>query len=138
MYDSSEPKILESSLVQQLTSLWIGSQEGTPKWFADGAGRQALAQLSGVQDARVKAWTSRLPESMKQLDNVKRFLDGGLNDEDSATIGFGVVRFMNDGNRKRQYDSVIRSLAAGVPFDQAMLKNVGPIDGFLKQVLGRK
>lgn len=138
VYDSSEPKILESSLVQQLTSLWIGSQEGTPKWFADGAGRQALAQLSGVQDARVKAWTNRLPESMKQLDNVKRFLDGGLNDEDSATIGFGVVRFMNDGNRKRQYDSVIRSLAAGVPFDQAMLKNVGPIDGFLKQVLGRK
>jgi hypothetical protein len=75
---------------------------------------------------------------MKQLDNVKRFLEGGLNDEDSATIGFGVVRFMNDGNRKRQYDTVIRSLAAGVPFDQAMLKNVGPIEGFLQQVLGRK
>lgn len=138
VYDSSDPKILESSLVQLLSSLWIGSQDGTPKWFADGAGRQALAQLSGIQDARVKAWTNRLPESMKQLENVKRFLDGGLNDEDSATIGFGIVRFMNEGNRKRQYDSVIRSLAAGVPFDQAMLKNVGPIEAFLQQILGRK
>jgi mono/diheme cytochrome c family protein len=138
VYDSSEPKILESSLAQQLASLWIGSQEGTPKWFADGAGRQTLAQISGVQDARVKAWMNRLPESMKQMENLKRFLDGGLNDEDSATIGFGIVRFMNDGNRKRQYDALVRALAAGTPFDQAMLKNVGPLEGFLQQVLGRK
>lgn len=138
VYDASEPKILESSLAQQLASLWIGSQEGTPKWFADGAGRQALAQISGVQDARVKAWMNRLPESMKQMENLKRFLDGGLNDEDSATIGFGIVRFMNDGNRKRQYDALVRALAAGTPFDQAMLKNIGPLEGFLQQVLGRK
>lgn len=138
VYDKSEPKINESSLIQQFASLWVASHEGVPKWFADGAGRQALAMAAGQNDLRVQTWVKRLPESMKQLDNLNKFLKGDINDEDAATIGFGIVRFMNDSSRKKQYDALLRSLASGTSFEQSMLKNIGPLEPFLQQLLGKK
>ena len=138
VYDKAEPKINESSLIQQIASLWVASHEGVPKWFADGAGRQALAMAAGQNDLRVQTWVKRLPESMKQLDNLSKFLKGDINDEDAATIGFGIVRFMNDSSRKKQYDALLRSLAGGMPFEQSMLKNIGPLEPFLQQLLGKK
>jgi len=138
VYDKAEPKINESSLIQQIASLWVASHEGVPKWFADGAGRQALAMAVGQNDLRVQSWVKRLPESMKQLDNLSKFLKGDINDEDAATIGFGIVRFMNDSSRKKQYDALLRSLAGGMPFEQSMLKNIGPLEPFLQQLLGKK
>lgn len=138
VYDKAEQKINESSLIQQIASLWVASHEGVPKWFADGAGRQALAMAAGQNDLRVQAWVKRLPESMKQLDNLSKFLKGDINDEDAATIGFGIVRFMNDSSRKKQYDALLRSLAGGMPFEQSMLKNIGPLEPFLQQLLGKK
>jgi mono/diheme cytochrome c family protein len=138
VYDKAEPRINESSLIQQIASLWVASHEGVPKWFADGAGRQALAMAAGQNDLRVQTWVKRLPDSMKQLDNLSKFLKGDINDEDAATIGFGIVRFMNDSSRKKQYDALLRSLASGVPFEQSMLKNIGPLEPFLQQLLGKK
>jgi hypothetical protein len=138
VYDKAEPKINESSLIQQIASLWVASHEGVPKWFADGAGRQALAMAAGQNDLRVQSWVKRLPESMKQLDNLNKFLKGDINDEDAATIGFGIVRFMNDSSRKKQYDALLRSLAGGMPFEQSMMKNIGPLEPFLQQLLGKK
>lgn len=138
VYVKAEPKINESSLTQQIASLWVASHEGVPKWFADGAGRQALAMAAGQNDLRVQSWVKRLPESMKQLENLNKFLKGDINDEDAATIGFGIVRFMNDSSRKKQYDALLRSLGGGMPFEQSMLKNIGPLEPFLQQLLGKK
>jgi mono/diheme cytochrome c family protein len=138
VFDKSESKIHETSLVQQITSVWIASLEGVPKWFADGVGRQALTMNAGQNDARVQSWIQRLPESMKQMDNAKKLVNGEVNDEDAATIGFAVVRFMSEPQRKRQYDTLMRGLVSGVPFDQAMAKTFGPTEPFLQQLMGKK
>jgi hypothetical protein len=121
-----------------MTSLWVASLPGTPTWLADGAGRQALASTAGNNDARIKSWEKRVPNAMAQLENVKGFLEGKLNDEDLATIGFVIVRFMNDGPRKKQYDAMMKALTSGTPFDQAMQKTFGPVEPFLQTLLGRK
>lgn len=138
VYDKNDNKINESSLVQQIASLWIASQQGVPKWFADGVGRQTLVQTAGQNDARVQPWLRRMPQSMEQLKNVKQFLDGEFNDEDAATIGFGIVRFMHDSQMKKQYDAIIRTVASGTPFDKAFEKTIGPLDTFLATVLGKQ
>ena len=138
VYDKAENKINETSLLQQLASLWMSSHEGVPRWFADGAGRQALAVTVGVNDARVQPWTKRLPDSMAQLKNLKSLLDGSMNDEASATIGFGVIRTMYDAKMKTQYDTIVRSLASGMSFEQATSKTIGSIDAFLQKLLGKK
>jgi mono/diheme cytochrome c family protein len=137
VFDKAANKINETSLVQQFTSLWLSSFEGVPKWFADGAGRQALAVSVGINDARVQPWIKRLPESMSQIKDLKPFLQGSMNDEDSATIGFGVIRFMVEVKMKAQYDAIIRSLASGMSFEQATTKSIGPIELFLQKVLGK-
>ncbi|MEQ1784676.1 MAG: hypothetical protein ABMA14_25295, partial [Hyphomonadaceae bacterium] len=117
VFDKAENKINETSLLQQLSSLWMSSHDGVPRWFADGAGRQALAIAVGVNDARVQPWLRRLPESMGQLKNLKSLLDGSINDEASATIGFGVIKTMHDAKMKTQYDTIVRSLASGMSFE---------------------
>ncbi len=138
VFDKVENKINETSLLQQITSLWMSSHEGVPRWFADGAGRQALAVTVGINDARVQPWIRRLPDSMAQLKNLKSLLDGSMNDEASATIGFGVIRTMYDAKMKAQYDTIVRSLASGMSFEQATSKTIGSMDAFLQKLLGKK
>lgn len=137
VFDKTENKINESSLVQQISSLWVGSMDGVPKWFADGAGRNALANTVGQNDARVQAWIKRAPESMKQLDDLKRLMNGNMNDEDAAIIGFGVIRWMYDSKMKSQYETILRTMASGATFEQATTKAIGPIELFLKNLLGK-
>ena len=137
VFDKSEDKINETSLQQQITSLWISSFEGVPRWFADGAGRQALALTVGAKDRRVQPWLNRIPESMEQMKTLKSLLDGSMNDEASAIIGFGVIRTMYEAKMKIKYEAIVRSLASGMSFDQATTKNIGPIEDFLKKLLGK-
>ena len=137
VFDKSEDKINETSLLQQITSLWINSYQGVPRWFADGAGRQALALTVGIKDARVQPWLKRMPESMEQMKTLKSLLDGSMNDEASAVIGFGVIRTMYEVKMKVKYEAIIRSLAGGMSFDQATTKNIGSMEDFLKQLLGK-
>ena len=137
VFDKAENKINETSLLQQLTSLWMSSHEGVPRWFADGAGRQALAVTVGANDARVQPWLKRLPDSIAQLKSLKSLSDGSMNDEASATIGFGVIRTMYEAKMKTQYDTIVRSLASGMNFEQATTKAIGSMDTFLKKLLGK-
>ena len=137
VFDKAESKINETSLLQQITSLWMSSHEGVPRWFADGAGRQALAITVGAKDARVQPWLMRMPESMEQMKNLKSLLDGSMNDEASAIIGFGVIRTMYDAKMKTKYETIVRSLASGMTFEQATAKTIGSMDVFLKQLLGK-
>jgi hypothetical protein len=44
---------------------------------------------------------------------------------------------MNDGAKRKLYDTLLKGLSNGVPFDQAMQKTFGPIEPFLKTTMGR-
>jgi len=137
VFDKSEGKINETSLMQQITSLWMSSHEGVPRWFAEGAGRQALAISAGPNDARVQPWIKRIGESIQQLKSLNSLSDGSMNDEALATIGFGVIRAMYDAKMKNQYEAMVRSLASGMSFEQATIKTIGPVDIFLQKLLGK-
>ena len=137
VFDKAESKINETSLLQQITSLWMSSHDGVPGWFADGAGRQALAITVGLKDSRVQPWLKRMPESMEQMKNLKSLLDGSMNDEASAIIGYGVIRTMYEAKMKTKYEGIVRSLVGGMNFEQATTKNIGSMEIFLKQLLGK-
>lgn len=136
--DKANAKLNESALVQQITSVWMASHEGVPKWFADGAGRAALAAAVGPNDERVKPWILRVPQVVDEIKDVKPLIDGKLNDEDEAIVGFALVRNMQSSSMKKQYDSVVKSISGGTGFDEAFLKSIGPVEPFLRQVLGKK
>ncbi len=137
VFDKSESKINETSLLQQLTSLWMSSHDGVPRWFSEGAGRQALAITVGVNDARVQPWLKRMPSSMDQVKNLESLSDGSMNDEALATIGFGIIRFMYDAKMKTQYETIVRLLASGTSFEQATVKTIGSMEVFLQRLLGK-
>lgn len=137
VYDKSDAKLNETSLLQQLTSVWVASHDGVPKWFADGAGRNAIANAVGQNDARVQPWFRRFPEVLQDLKTIKPLTDGKLNDEDEAVLGFGLVRNMQVSEMKKQYDLVLKNLASGVKFDDAFTKSIGPVDVFLTRSLGK-
>jgi hypothetical protein len=135
--DKSNAKLNESALVQQITSVWMASHEGVPKWFADGAGRAALAQAVGPNDERVKPWIQKVPLVVDEIKDVKPLMEGKLNDEDEAIVGFALVRNMQSSGMKKQYDSVTKALSSGSSFDEAFSKTIGPIDKFLSLALGK-
>jgi hypothetical protein len=136
--EKTNTKLNESALLQQITSVWMASHEGVPKWFADGAGRAALATAVGLNDERVKPWMLKVAQVVDEIKDVKPLMDGKLNDEDEAIVGFALVRTMQSGSMKKQYDSVVKAIASGSSFDQAFLKSVGPVEAFLSQALGKK
>ncbi|MBM3967279.1 MAG: hypothetical protein FJ308_19780, partial [Planctomycetes bacterium] len=137
VYDKSDGKLNETSLLQQLTSVWVASHDGVPKWFADGAGRNAIANAVGQNDARVQPWFRRFPEVLQDLKTIKPLTDGKMNDEDEAILGFGLIRNMQVSEMKKQYDLVLRNLASGAKFDDAFTKSIGPVDVFLTRSLGK-
>jgi hypothetical protein len=135
--DKSNAKLNESALVQQITSVWMASHEGVPKWFADGAGRAALAQAVGPNDERVKPWIQKVPMVVGEIKDVKPLMEGKLNDEDEAIVGFALVRNMQGSAMKKQYDSIVRAISSGSSFDDAFAKSIGPLDKFLNVALGK-
>ncbi|NBO67189.1 MAG: hypothetical protein EBU88_20490, partial [Acidobacteria bacterium] len=135
--DKSNTKLNESALIQQITSVWMASHEGVPKWFADGAGRAALANAVGPNDERVKPWFQKLPLVVDEIKDVKPLMEGKLNDEDEAIVGFGLVRTMQSTPMKKQFESIVRSINDGASFEDAFKKSIGPVDAFLNQALGK-
>jgi hypothetical protein len=135
--DTSDPKLNESTLLYQLTSVWVASRDGVPRWFAEGAGRSALANSVGMNDARVQPWVRRLPTVISELKNVQPIMEGKMNDEDEAILGFGVIRQVQTGPLKNKYEMTIKQLVASPSFDEAFKRYFGPVDVFLKQALNK-
>lgn len=137
VFEKSDSKQNEATLLQQLTSVWVASHEGVPKWFADGAGRNALANSMGQNDSRIQTWGKRFPQVASELKSIQPILDGKMNDEDEAILGFGIIRTMQQNQLKRQYELILKNLASGMKFEEAFGKVIGPVDAFLMKALGK-
>ena len=136
--EAGNAKLDETALVQQLTSLWMASHDGVPRWFAEGTGRAALASTAGQNDQRVKPWMTQLPKVVGDLKDIKPLTEGKMNEEEEGIIGFALVRNLQASSMRKQYDTLMRAIQAGSTFEQACLKSIGPIDPFLAQALGKK
>jgi mono/diheme cytochrome c family protein len=135
--ETSDPKFNESTLLHQLTSIWIASHEQAPRWFAEGAGRNAMANAVGVNDARVQPWLRRFPEIIKDLKNVQPIVEGKMNDEDEAVLGFGLVRQIQASPLRTKYELTLKQLVTATSFDEVFQRQFGPVDAFLKAALGK-
>jgi mono/diheme cytochrome c family protein len=135
--ETSDPKFNESTLLHQLTSVWIASRDQSPRWFAEGVGRNAMANAVGVNDARVQPWLRRFPEVVNELKNVQPIVEGKMNDEDEAVLGFGLVRQMQASPLRAKYELTLKQLAASSSFEEVFQRQFGPVDAFLKQALGK-
>ncbi len=115
---------------------YLGSFTDVPYWFAEGVGRNAVA-ANYRRDAMVTIWQQSAPRAYTALKNTEQLLRGDLNEETSALVGMGVTSVMlNRANRKR-FETLLEEMRSGSTFDAAMRASFGPVDVYLKSVIGR-
>ncbi len=137
-YDAKDPAANQSNLTQQLASLWISSNKGTPHWFADGFGRGVLAMIGGRSEPKIKAWDQNLPRIVSSIGNPKELLESKLNEEDAAILGYALVRKMIDAPNRKPFDAFLRSIDTTHDFEKSFAQSVGPLEPTLAAAFGIK
>jgi mono/diheme cytochrome c family protein len=137
-YDSKDSAANQANLVQQLSALWISGNKGTPSWFSDGFGRASLAMIGGRSEPKVKEWDQRLPVVLSSIETSKDLLDGKLNEEDAAILGYALVRKMIDSSSRKPFDSFLRAIDSTKDFNKAFSQAVGPLESTLAAAFGIK
>jgi len=136
LYDAKDPKANEANLTQQLASLWVSSNKGTPSWFSNGFGRGVLAMIAGRHEPKIKAWDQQIPSIVGAMKNPKELLDEKMNEEDAAIIGYGLVRKMIDSTGRKTFDKFLRALDETHDFEKSFNQAVGPVEPALGAILG--
>jgi mono/diheme cytochrome c family protein len=128
LYDAKDDKQNQASLIQQLGSLWVSSHQGTPAWFADGFGRGVLAMIGGRSEAKIKSWDQQLPTIVQGLENPKELIDGQMNEEEAAILGYALVRKMIDSPGRKAFENFVRAIDKSQDFEAAFRQAIGPLD----------
>lgn len=136
LYDEKDPKANEANLTQQLASLWVSANKGTPNWFSNGFGRGVLAMIGGRNEPKVKAWEQQMPVIVGGMKNPKELLENKMNEEDAAIIGYGLVRKMMDSSGRKPFDQFLRALNTTHDFEKSFSQAVGPVEPALASILG--
>jgi mono/diheme cytochrome c family protein len=140
LHDSKDMKVNEANLTQQLASVWVSQFEETPAWFSDGFGRSVLAITGGKSDtygkSQLKNWDEQIGTIVRNMKGTKELLDGKMNEEDAALVGYGLCRKMIDVNGRRQFASLLQSLGKTKSFPQAFQLAIGPMEPSIAAALG--
>jgi len=140
LYDSKDVAVNEANLSQQLASVWVSQFEETPAWFADGFGRSVLAIMGGKSDpyskSQLKSWDEQIGTIIRNMKGTKELLDGKMNEEDAALVGYGLCRKMMNVNGRRQFSSLLQSLGKTKSFPQAFQLAIGPLEPSIATALG--
>ncbi len=132
---------IASRLAAPIVSLAMSTRGGgMPRWLAEGVGVATASRKGSSREAkmRLEAETS---EAFAQMENAKMFLDGKMTPENTDRIGAAIAAFMMDRNYRRGFDTMLRHLGSGVPFEQAFTQafNMPPetfVGNWLKYVRG--
>jgi hypothetical protein len=128
LYDAKDTKQNQASLIQQLGSLWVSAHQGTPAWFADGFGRGVLAMIGGRSEPKIRSWDQQLPTIVQGLENPKELIDGRMNEEEAAILGYALVRKMIDSSGRKAFDNFVRAIDKSQDFEAAFRQAIGPLD----------
>ena len=121
--DRDDEDMIRSRLTGALVSLAVSTRGGdVPRWLAEGVGVATANRQteSRDRDARKKA-ESETYEAVTAVKNAKQFLDGKTTPEHADRIGAAIATSMLDRTHRRSFDSMLRSLTEGKPFNQAFL-----------------
>lgn len=106
---------LDTMVAQQLAGVYVASQGGVPKWFAEGAARATASHLDG-RDKRVRAWDAAMA-SFAALPKAEMFPAGGFPPEETDVLAYGFVRDLRI--TQRPFQKLLESLRDGATFDRA-------------------
>lgn len=87
-----------------------------PRWFADGMGFYAAAQLFG-KDEQVRAWEQDAVAAARSMQRPDDFLKGRLDEDKAGLVSYVFVRGLRSD--KRRFGKLITSLLSGENFDKS-------------------
>jgi len=140
LHDPKDAKVNEANLCQQLGSVWISQFDGAPSWFADGFGRGVLAMVGAKNESyirdQLKTWDGQIATIVGNMKDPKELLEGKMNEEDAAIVGYGLCRKMIDANGRRQFSSFLQALNKTKSFTDAFQLVIGPMETNISMALG--
>lgn len=119
--------VISGRLASAMVSLAVATRRrGVPRWFAEGAGLATSAQAGTARDRdAIRQQQADLSEALSTMQNAKQFIDGKLSPEHTDLIGGMVVSTMMDRSHRRSFDSLIRLLGNGQPFEPSFIASFG-------------
>ncbi len=142
--DGDEKEVIASRLVSPITSLAVATRGGgVPHWLAEGVGAITARRQGGTRDREALARSeAEMSEAFAAMDNAKKFLDGKMAPEHTDRIGAAIAASLLDRAYRRSFDTMLRRLEGGAPFEQAFTQsfNAPPdlfVGNWLKFVRGR-
>jgi hypothetical protein len=94
---------------------------GTPKWFADGLAYQVTANIFSKND-EARGWLAKASSMAVSDDQIDRFLDSKLSDDQMGMIGHHIV---NQLQSTTQFRKLTDALKEGQAFDDAFQSAYG-------------
>lgn len=123
---------LEAQFVQLLTATMTAGYQEVPDWFAAGAGRfYSYRHDKKTPDA--EHWQRAFVSAVRQLRQPDDLLKQRLGEDESALIGFGIIRFLAEGPMRKRSDVLWRHLQRDMPFEEAFKVAIGELPGFLEE-----
>lgn len=119
--------VISGRLASAMVSLAVATRRrGVPRWFAEGAGLATSTQAGTARDRdSIRQQQADLSEALSTMQNAKQFIDGKLSPEHTDLIGGMVVSTMMDRSHRRSFDSLIRLLGNGQPFEPSFIASFG-------------
>jgi mono/diheme cytochrome c family protein len=112
-------KSIEPKLAGLLSSMAIAQLGEAPRWLAEGTGRMVTARLAG-KNGPGPQWDSELLSTLGAVGKPEEFLDEKLPPNQLDLIGYGMARFLFDRNQRKGTDRMLRAIAEGKPFKEAV------------------
>lgn len=124
--DRDDESEIASRLAAPVASLAVASRSLTvPRWFADGLGHVAASSDIKLDRNDRAQLQSELITAIGTLKSGKEFLDGKLPPERSDLIASAVCQSFLSRDKRRGFDTIMRNLAEGKPFDAAFIAGTG-------------
>ncbi|TWU37643.1 Planctomycete cytochrome C [Novipirellula aureliae] len=136
-----ESKEIAERLTGPLVSLALAtSGKDVPIWFATGVGETIRKQnRQRVDRDTLRREQAELQLAAAAMKDAKQFLDEKLKPEQTDQISAAVVASMTERPRRKGFDSLLRKLGQGEPFEQAFQSSFGvTVEVYLTAWLGSR
>ncbi|HBE70591.1 MAG TPA: hypothetical protein DDW52_20795 [Planctomycetaceae bacterium] len=120
-----------------LSGAYFGSYPTVPYWFAEGAARLTVINQFRRGSGLVAAWQAGSASALQRLGSTTELLDDKLDEEVAGQAGLRVAAIVFDRRNRRRYEKFLTALQEGKSFETAFAANYGPLEPFVKRVLGK-
>lgn len=120
-----------------LAGAYFGSYSTVPYWFAEGAARLTVINEFRRGSDLVASWQAGSASALQRLSSTSELLNDKLDEEVAGQAGLRVAAIVFDRRNRRRYEKFLAALQEGKSFETAFAANYGPLEPFVKRVLGK-